>query len=113
MRFVTIEQAQPGMVLAAPVTDRRGRLLIPADACLSTRHVQALQMWGVSHIEVEGEVPEDTSPKDVPQEDVEGIRSEVHARFGSTDLGHPFIYALRECAVNRAVKAAREDGGTA
>lgn len=97
------------MVLAAPVTDRRGRLLIPAEACLSDRHVQALQMWGVSHIEVAGDAQGEASPGDMPPEEVERVRCEVDARFGNTDRGHPFIHALRECAVSRALQAACED----
>ena len=45
MGMVTVDRAQVGMVLTAPVIDRKGRMLIPAEVALTDRHLQALKMW--------------------------------------------------------------------
>jgi len=108
MRFVTIEQARPGAILGAPVTDRRGRLLIPEGTHLSERQIDALRMWGVTHVCVEGRDPEAEPPRDLDPEALEEIRAEVEHRFMNTDLWHPLIAELFECAIARRAVAARE-----
>lgn len=110
MGLVTVDRAQPGMILTAAVTDRRGRRLIPADVELTERHIQALQMWGVPHIEVEGDGPEDTPQTSLPPEEEERIRKEVDERFGGADREHPFTSALYEWAVSRAMSGAGPAG---
>ena len=110
MRYVTVERAQPGMVLAAAVTDRRGRLLIPADAMLSDRHIQALQMWGIGRIEVVGDEPDEPPLPELAPEEIARIEAEVDARFTDEHRAQPFMRALRDCAVARALRSPREIG---
>jgi hypothetical protein len=105
--------AQPGMVLAAPVTDRRGRLLIPAETALTERHVEALKMWGIPQIEVDGDSAVETTPTDLPPEVEARVRAQVDARFGSATDESPFMTALKECAVHRALNDASVEGATA
>lgn len=63
MPRVNIDQARSGMVLAAEVRDRRGRLLMPDGKTLTERHLEAFRMWGVSFIEILGEdIPEAAEP---------------------------------------------------
>ena len=61
MALIPVERAQVGMVLAEGVTDRRGRLLIPAGKEITERYLDSLPMWGVTHVEIEGE---DTGSED-------------------------------------------------
>ena len=103
MRLVIPEQTRPGMVLAAPVTDRRGRLLISAETSLTERHVQALCMWGVPHIEIEGDEPLDDPQPAADPEAVAAIEQDVDARFRNVALDHPFVAGLRQYALTRAV----------
>jgi hypothetical protein len=110
MRYVTVERAQSGMVLAAAVTDRRGRLLIPAEATLSDRHIQALQMWGIERIEVVGEEPAEPALPPLPPEEVARIEADVDARFTDEHRAQPFMRALRDCAVARALRSPRDIG---
>ena len=104
MRLVTVEQTEPGMVLAAAATDRRGRLLIPAEVTLTERHINALRMWGVPHVEVMGGAPERRALSVSPEE-AQRVSEEIDARFGDSDPEHEFITALRECATGRALGA--------
>ena len=107
MGIVTLERVQPGMVASAPVTDRRGRLLIPADVPLTERHIQALQVWGVAHIEVEGEPSHDEVQSSLDPEQEAQLRAEIDERFGAYNANHPVLEALRECAFQRASRAER------
>lgn len=101
------------MVLAAAVTDRRGRRLIPAEVELTERHIQALQMWGVPHVEVEGDSPDEPLATTLAPEVEERIRAEVDERFGDADRSHPFTSTLYDWAVNRAMTIASSGGGSA
>lgn len=110
MAYVTVQNAQAGMVLAAEVTDRRGRLLIPAGKELSAKHVRALRMWGVSHVEVQGEPAacEPAAPLD-PEARVQ-IEAELDQHFRNTDQSHPFIKELRRICAARRVRFLDEQG---
>ncbi len=104
MPIVSVDQATPGMVLSNPVTDRRGRLLIPAGLALSEKHVNALKMWGIVSLDIEGdeevEVVVNVSP-----EALEAARAELMPLYRHTDLDHPFVHKLFE---HKAQHRARE-----
>ncbi|MEQ9570169.1 MAG: hypothetical protein RLN75_08270 [Longimicrobiales bacterium] len=104
MGWIPIDQATPGMALAAPVKDRMGRLLIPAGAELSDRHVEALAAWGVDRIEIEsGEAPEPEVA--VSPEHEARAREELAPVFRHAGPDHPFTEALAELAVARRARA--------
>lgn len=103
MRSINVERAQEGMVLAAPVIDRRGRLLIPVGATLSERHVKALLVWGVPKIEVEGAEPEGEAPAAPSPEALAKAEAAVEQRFAVVGTGHPFLEQLKACAIERAL----------
>ncbi len=113
MALVTGDQVRPGMVVATEVTDRRGRLLIAAGSELSERHVQALRMWGVTHLEVEGDGFEDDSPVDEDPQVVAAAEQAVDAILKHNDPAHPFIAVLRKTAVKRQAEALSRGGDSA
>jgi hypothetical protein len=99
MAIITVDQARAGMTLAAPLADRRGRMLVPAGHELGERHVQALRTWGVTQLEIDGEdvIPDATS--DFAQEILDQAREETEEAFAENDAEDPFIEALRRFAV--------------
>ncbi|MEQ9400729.1 MAG: hypothetical protein RJQ04_16310 [Longimicrobiales bacterium] len=111
MAYLTVDQAQEGMVLSAPVTDRRGRLLIPAGKELSERHVDALRMWGVTHVEVEGDSPAEEVDRDIDPETLSEAERIVSERFAGQKDAHPLLTALFHHAVT-AEAATLHAGGT-
>lgn len=111
MALVTVDRAQPGMVLAACVTDRKGRRLIPGDVELTERHIQALQMWGVAQVEIVGDTPAEATQTALPPEEEARIRQETDELFGEADRDHPFMSALYEYAVRHAIGGAGTTGG--
>jgi hypothetical protein len=92
------------MALAAPVKDRMGRLLIPAGAELSERHVGALSAWGIEGIEIEAdEAPE--PEVEISPEIEAAARAELQFRFQHAGSDHAFVTALLELAVTRRAHA--------
>ena len=106
MRSINVERAQEGMVLAGPVIDRRGRLLIPEGASLTERHVKALLLWGVPKIEVEGDEPGSEARAAPSPELLAKAEATVDQRFEVVGTGHPFLEQLKACAIERALAPA-------
>ena len=113
MALVIADQVRPGMVVATEVVDRRGRLLIPAGSELSEQHVQALRMWGVTHLEVEGDGFEDDPPVDEDPEVVAAAEAAVDSILQLNAPAHPFIAVLRKIAVKRQAEALSRAGDSA
>lgn len=113
MAHVTLDRAEPGMTLRSNVVDRRGRLLVPAGADLSEKHISALKMWGVTSIEVEDD--------GVPAEDelvvdpvfVEEAERDVEALFVIAGDPHPALDQLRALAVRRRARELARAGVSA
>ena len=69
MRQIKVEEAQVGDVLAAPLENAQGRVLLPKGAKLSAAVLARLTGWGVSGLEVEGEDPDAPAPTDAERLD--------------------------------------------
>jgi len=111
MALVSVDHAEPGMVLAAAVTDRQGRLLIPEGHELSERHVRALKTWGIAHVEIAGG---DDASEQFGTADPESLSEATEALedlFSRVDREHPFLDRLYDYCLNRkahCVQRARE-----
>ncbi len=88
------------MVLAEAVTDRRGRLLMPAGRALEEKHLRALPMWGVDQIEIEGE-----EPRGEPERETE-LAPWAVARAGE-EVGNLFLHANTAHPVMKELHALR------
>lgn len=105
MSYVSVDQAASGMVLASDVLDRRGRLLIPAGRALAQKHVEALRMWGVERIDVEGDAPTKAASPDIPPAVLKQAREEVELLFRNAGEEHPFLEALKSLSTQRRARA--------
>ena len=101
MGQISVDQATAGMLLVSDVVDRLGRLLIPAGKELTEKHVGALKMWGVTHVEIEGQGPAADAMADIDEADLAIAESEVAERFANAGPEHPFLNALRRACVHR------------
>ena len=61
MRDIDVGQAEIGDVVAEPVVNEQGRVLLPKGAKLSPAVLSRLRGWGVTRLQVEGE---DTAGED-------------------------------------------------
>ncbi len=111
MALIPVDKAELGMVLSAPVTDRRGRLLMPAGRPLEEKHLDALPMWGITQIEVEGDGPgvgEDATEEVAPWA-LDRAGEEVGQLFRHDDGTHPVMQELRTFrTLARAMEIQRE-----
>lgn len=100
MPVIDVSLAQAGMVLAADVLDKRGRVLIPAGKELIEKYVSALPAWGVTRIEVEGDDIEGADA-DVEPWALEEAAAEIEALFAQSNRGHPAVDSLFDACVAR------------
>jgi len=105
MVTIATDMAIAGMVLGQPVSDLHGRLLIPAGARLTERHLAALRVWGVQHLMVEGDGPTTSLRSPLSPALVAQAEAEVSDLFRNTDTSHRFLAQLRRLAVERRARA--------
>lgn len=55
MTVLRLESLNPGMVLSRDVCDRKGRVLLPAGAELTEKHLRIFQTWGVVEADITGD----------------------------------------------------------
>ena len=64
MRQIRVEEARVGDVIAEPIEDQNGRVLLPAGAKLSQAVLARLEGWGVFALSIEGEEQQGGKSKD-------------------------------------------------
>ncbi len=102
-KFV-LERLEPGMRLAADVTDRSGRVLLRAGLELTDKHLKILKTWGVTEASVESNDAE-TAPIIDPVR-LAAVEAEVRQRFQHCDLGYEVTQSLLRHAITaRASKS--------
>lgn len=111
--MIPLSAASPGAVLAAPVHDSRGRLLLPRGRELTERDLRLCTSFEVESLEVEGveEPPEAQIPQEVREEALDAVAG----RFLLQDPDHPLTRELRAFAATawargRAPGAASDRG---
>jgi hypothetical protein len=62
MAVIRLENLNPGMVLHRDVCDRMGRVLLPAGAELTDRHLKIFRTWGVVEADISGAGSDDQAP---------------------------------------------------
>jgi len=94
---------RPGLLLASPVRDVNGRLLMSVGTCLNDRYIGVLKAWGVGDVAIQGEGESglDEPEEDLPEELVAKARDIVTARLARNDPGNSFIHEVSQLAVAR------------
>lgn len=86
-RVVEIDTVEPGMVLAEPVLNKRGQMLLGSGATLTDRTVKTLKSSGVRSVIVQGE--DDT----ITEEDLACAEALLRGRM-QWEVEHPQEEAL-------------------
>jgi hypothetical protein len=112
MGVLNLDTVEPGMVLAADVKDRTGRVLLAAGVTITEKHLRIFKMWGVTEADVRGVVHAEVVARATASLDPESVRSaeEVTAlRFRHTPADHPAVKELFRLATLRMVEAGKEN----
>jgi hypothetical protein len=57
MKRIVVRDAKPGMLLARPITDQQGRIIVAEGTKLSQLYISRLEKWGVAELFVAEEAP--------------------------------------------------------
>ena len=106
MSLVAIDKLVPGMVLAANVLDKSGRLLLGEGLELEAKHLLIFRTWGVVEADIDGVGGAETNslPDSITQEQMDQAKSTLLPAYCHVDIGHPAISELLRLAVIRKVK---------
>jgi len=102
---------KPGMVVARDVKDLHGRLLVPAGAKTSAKHLQIFKIWGVSEVFIQGDsnIVKKADPlENLDPELRKEIEKEMQTLFCRHDLKNPFSKELMNLCMHRKLKPASE-----
>ena len=103
---VNSAQFEPGMVLAAPVLDQRGRRLLPAETTLTDKHLRIFKTWGIAEVQIRAGQEEEAADAGPGVADPALVaRATDHAKklFAHTDLRHPVMSELFRQCVQRLI----------
>ena len=104
MAILTLDQARPGMTLDAEVFDRRGRLLLRPGCALTEKHLEALRMWGIHHVEVGADDDEPCPVEPCTPERLAEVEEELDRLFANAGMPHRFLDELRAAARAKAIR---------
>lgn len=96
MGMVPLNNLAVGMVLAADVRDRTGRMLLGAGSELTGKHLTIFRTWGVAEADIEGVDDDDAAPALPAEVDPAALAAAEEALrplFRHANLDHP---AMRE-----------------
>ncbi|BCS54855.1 hypothetical protein [Geobacter sp. SVR] len=110
MTVLRLESLNPGMVLSRDVCDRKGRVLLPAGAELTEKHLRIFQTWGVVEADITGDGGDDQDPApfadDIDQAALAEAGAAVERLFIHCDPELPVIKELKHACLLRKVSDA-------
>jgi len=103
--ILKIDELKPGMILAEPVVNQSGSLLLEKDASLTKRRIWMLKTWGIDKVSVEGRSKkEGKAAIETELETKEAIEQELRAKFGGT-INDPVMEAIMKAAARQLQKS--------
>ncbi|MBI4765041.1 MAG: hypothetical protein HY787_10600 [Deltaproteobacteria bacterium] len=95
---VPFENLEPGMVLAEPVLNRLGQILLGKGSTLSPRHMTVLKTWGIRMVDIK--IGGDQNKAPLLDRD---IQKRALARIKKRLLWHPHS-PIEEEIINQAIQ---------
>jgi hypothetical protein len=107
MPKVKVAAVHEGMVVTADVKNMDNMLLIPAGCVLTEKHINILNAWGISEVQVEsGGAAEDTGDilQQLPAETLEQLRKELAGIFWDPIDKSPVQAETFDLALRRKIR---------
>ncbi|MCP4675035.1 MAG: hypothetical protein GY854_05920 [Deltaproteobacteria bacterium] len=111
MALIQTDNMEPGMVLAADVHNRLGRLMLQAGTHIEIKHIRVLKAWGVTEVKIEGS--DQGEGEDLDSEELERVTEKARDLFFHTDLEHPAVAELFRLKIDSIIKGLEEIDGEA
>jgi len=100
MGVIPTSKLESGMVLAVEVKDVSGRLLLAKGEELQPAHIRVFKMWGVSEVNIVGDVEtQDNAEADIDPDVWEKTKDHTALIFRHVDLDHPALNVLFDLCV--------------
>jgi hypothetical protein len=101
---VKIEDLKPGMILAKPVQNHQGVLLLDAGTKITKKNIRIFKSWGVIEIFADGELNQSRSAEEMPAPVVkDSAEMELKAKFSDV-LDDPVMVEIFKAARNQLKK---------
>jgi len=101
---LTIEDIKPGMILAQPVRNRQGVLLLEAGARITNKNIRIFKSWGINEIAIRGDrsVSKDAAG-DTESRGKESIEKQLKEKFSDV-LDDPVMVEIFNAASIRLMQ---------
>ncbi len=101
---VSIEDLKPGMILAQPVRNRQGVLLLEAGAKMSKKNIRIFKSWGVIEITIKGDLAEaEGGTEDTEIRVKESIEKQLKEKFSDV-LDDPVMAEIFNAASKQLMR---------
>jgi len=107
MGIINMEYIQEGMILAADIKERSGRVLLAKDSAITEKHLRVFRMWGITEADIKGIETDELAANMAAQLDQHLLREievQTRERFCHVDMDHPFIKELFRSLTIRQVR---------
>lgn len=108
MGMLDTNELAPGMIVHGDVTTPGGRLILSSGTKLEDKHIRFLQRWGISRVNIRGEIDPDALAHDnVSAQTLSELESYLNPCFACNDINDPLIRRVYDIGLaNLARKAA-------
>jgi hypothetical protein len=106
--ILKIDELKPGMILAEPVVNQAGSLLLEKDISLTKRRIWMLKTWGIDKVSIEGKSKEGGKTAIETELEIrETIEKELRAKFEDT-IADPVMETIMKAAARQLQKSLRD-----
>lgn len=100
-----IDELKPGMILAEPVYNQSGSLLLEKDTSLTKKRIWMLKTWGIDKVSVKGKPKESGKTAiEIELDAKETIEKELRAKFEDT-IDDPVMETIMKAAARQLLKS--------
>ena len=101
---LNVDELKPGMILARPVRNHQGILLLEAGAKISKKNIRIFKSWGVPDIAIKGNLSKaQDSPGNTEDKTNDSIEKQLTEKF--SDVMHdPVMVEIMNAARNQLMK---------
>jgi len=103
--ILKIDELKPGMILAEPVFNQSGALLLEKDTSLTKRRIWTLKTWGIDKVSLKGKSKAGGKTAiETELETKETIEKELRAKFEDT-IDDPVMETIMKAAARQLQKS--------